>query len=215
MADEADYYALLEVQSDADDAAIRLAFRRLARVYHPDVAGSGSLERMQRLNVAYQTLSAPARRRAYDASRGLAARPAPDGATAASAARPMSPRHGAIQSTPGPLNRLATLQSPDATPVASVAFTADAARAAIGLLDGRAQLWDLPGRRLLTTLTMSGASPAGVLHEVRLSPSGAFAAAWGLQLGTRVWNLLDGRTVWNSGINGPSGSMDAALFDAP
>jgi DnaJ-like protein len=217
MADDADYYALLEVQPDADDATIRLAFRRLARVYHPDVAGSGSLERMQRLNVAYQTLSDPERRRAYDSSRGLAARPTPasDGATAASAARPMSPRHGMLQSTPGPFNRLATLQSPDATPAASVAFSADAARAAVGLLDGRAQLWDVPARRLLTTLAMSGGSPAGVLHEVRLSPSGAFAAAWGLQLGTRVWNLVDGRTVWNSGINGPSGSMDAALFDAP
>ena len=43
MADELDYYALLQVPHDADIATVRLAFRRLARMYHPDVAGSGSL----------------------------------------------------------------------------------------------------------------------------------------------------------------------------
>ncbi|HLZ21622.1 MAG TPA: DnaJ domain-containing protein, partial [Ktedonobacterales bacterium] len=63
MADDLDYYALLEVPPAADEAAIRLAYRRLARRYHPDVAGSGSLERMQRLNEAYRVLGDLDRRR--------------------------------------------------------------------------------------------------------------------------------------------------------
>jgi curved DNA-binding protein len=33
-----DYYALLEVERDADGEEIKKAYRRLARRYHPDVA---------------------------------------------------------------------------------------------------------------------------------------------------------------------------------
>ena len=32
-----DYYAILGVEHDADDAAIRKAFQKLARKYHPDI----------------------------------------------------------------------------------------------------------------------------------------------------------------------------------
>src|SRR5262244_2436856 len=76
MADEEDLYALLEVSPEADTAAIRNAFRRLARRYHPDIAVTGSVSLMQRLNAAYQVLSDPERRRIYDAQRLVARRPA-------------------------------------------------------------------------------------------------------------------------------------------
>src|SRR5260221_9093935 len=66
MADEEDLYALLEVSPESDTATIRNAFRRLARRYHPDVANTGSVSHMQRLNAAYQVLSDPERRRVYD-----------------------------------------------------------------------------------------------------------------------------------------------------
>ncbi|HEX5547605.1 MAG TPA: DnaJ domain-containing protein, partial [Ktedonobacterales bacterium] len=69
MADEVDYYAVLGLPPSADDATIRLAYRRLARRYHPDIAGDENLHLMQTLNQAYQTLSDPERRRHYDASR--------------------------------------------------------------------------------------------------------------------------------------------------
>src|SRR5512146_2163046 len=69
MADEIDYYAVLGLPPSADDATIRLAYRRLARRYHPDIAGDENLHLMQTLNQAYQTLSDPERRRLYDASR--------------------------------------------------------------------------------------------------------------------------------------------------
>src|SRR6185437_5848981 len=69
MADEVDYYAVLGLPPSADDATIRLAYRRLARRYHPDIAGDENLHLMQAVNQAYQTLSDPERRRLYDASR--------------------------------------------------------------------------------------------------------------------------------------------------
>src|SRR5579864_2781772 len=67
MADEQDLYAILEVDRTADDEALRLAYRRLAWRYHPDVAGPDALAKMQVINSAYQTLSDAERRRAYDA----------------------------------------------------------------------------------------------------------------------------------------------------
>jgi curved DNA-binding protein CbpA len=63
-----DYYAVLGISRDADQAAVRRAFRRLARRYHPD-AGEGSSPAQFRAAVeAYETLRDPERRRAYDRS---------------------------------------------------------------------------------------------------------------------------------------------------
>ncbi len=39
------------------------------------------------------------------------------------------------------------------------------------------------------------------------------AVAWGFSLGTRVWSVADGRTLWNTGLNAPSGAMDAVVYD--
>src|SRR5260221_11560026 len=89
MADEEDLYALLEVSPESDTATIRNAFRRLARRYHPDVANTGSVSHMQRLNAAYQVLSDPERRRGYDAQPLPSRRPS----SSAPAARPPSPPH--------------------------------------------------------------------------------------------------------------------------
>src|SRR5260221_7057039 len=93
MADEEDLYALLEVSPESDTATIRNAFRRLARRYHPDVANTGSVSHMQRLNAAYQVLSDPERRRVYDAQR-LPPRPPLSSAPAAPPPSPAHPRLG-------------------------------------------------------------------------------------------------------------------------
>lgn len=60
-----DYYLILQVQPSAEPEVIQAAYRRLARKYHPDV-GRRDPTRMQALNEAYETLSDPALRAAYN-----------------------------------------------------------------------------------------------------------------------------------------------------
>jgi hypothetical protein len=65
-----DYYALLGVEPQADASAIKTAFKKLALQYHPDVyKGEDAQLRMRSLLQAYQTLSDPEKREAYDARR--------------------------------------------------------------------------------------------------------------------------------------------------
>jgi len=63
-----DFYDILGVARDADDAAIKRAFRRLARENHPDVnpGDAGAEERFKAIAEAYEVLSDPQRRQAYD-----------------------------------------------------------------------------------------------------------------------------------------------------
>jgi hypothetical protein len=224
MADREDYYATLHVAPDATEEDIRLAFRRLARLYHPDVAGTGSLSEMQRLNVAYQTLSHPERRRQYDLSRGYVPAARAEAANHTATSRPPSPsaqthapteRRASVTRRPGPFRHVATLATPDVMPVTSVTFAEAVALAGAGLIDGRVLVFDLTGATLLRTLAFGPTALAGVLHEVRLSPSGTFAAAWGFQLGTRVWRVDVGKALWTLGASAPAGSMDLALTDDP
>jgi curved DNA-binding protein CbpA len=79
-----DLYAVLDVSPGANLREIRAAFRRLARLHHPDVGG-GSAERMAAVNRAYAILSDPEQRRRYDAQRavGSVAVPAPEEPTVA------------------------------------------------------------------------------------------------------------------------------------
>jgi DnaJ-class molecular chaperone len=60
-----DYYKTLGVERTADDKAIKTAYRKLARKYHPDVA-KGSATKFQEVNEAYDVLSDPEKRRRYD-----------------------------------------------------------------------------------------------------------------------------------------------------
>ena len=68
MADRQDHYKTLGVAKGASDAEIKRAYRKLARQWHPDVnASAQAVGQFKRVNEAYQTLSDPAKRRAYDA----------------------------------------------------------------------------------------------------------------------------------------------------
>ncbi len=67
-----DYYAILQVHPKADKEVIGAAYRKLAAKHHPDVSTSpDATARMKQLNEAYEVLSDPARRMAYDRSRGI------------------------------------------------------------------------------------------------------------------------------------------------
>ncbi len=62
-----DYYACLGIERDASAEEIKKAYRKLARQYHPDVAKEeGAEERFKEISEAYQTLSDPEKRQAYD-----------------------------------------------------------------------------------------------------------------------------------------------------
>ena len=78
---EKDYYAVLGVPKDADKAAIRKAYRTLARQYHPDAnAGDSKAEdKFKEISEAYDVLSDEARRREYDEARTLFANGYPGG----------------------------------------------------------------------------------------------------------------------------------------
>lgn len=63
-----DFYEILGVKKDADEAALKAAFRKLAMQFHPDRnPGDAEAERkFKELNEAYQILSDPQKRAAYD-----------------------------------------------------------------------------------------------------------------------------------------------------
>lgn len=65
-------YQILGVDETATGSEIRIAYRRLARELHPD-RPYGNHAAMVDLNIAYETLSDPSRRAAYDAELAAAA----------------------------------------------------------------------------------------------------------------------------------------------
>src|SRR5919108_4993936 len=62
-----DYYEILGLSPDADEKAIKSAFRRLARELHPDVSElPDAEERFREVSEAYEALSNPETRQLYD-----------------------------------------------------------------------------------------------------------------------------------------------------
>lgn len=82
MPDNEDLYEILQVHPLALPEVIQAAYRRLAQLYHPDANPAlESTELMSRLNRAYEVLSDPEKRAAYDLERNLPAA-SPDAAPA-------------------------------------------------------------------------------------------------------------------------------------
>jgi len=65
-----DYYALLGVKRDADEAEIKKAYRRLAMQHHPDRVGPDQKQaaeaKFKEITEAYEVLRDPEKRATYD-----------------------------------------------------------------------------------------------------------------------------------------------------
>lgn len=68
MASKRDYYEVLGLSREASETEIKKAYRRLARQHHPDAnpGDPDAEERFKELTEAYEVLSEPQARRAYD-----------------------------------------------------------------------------------------------------------------------------------------------------
>lgn len=71
---EKDFYKVLGVDKDADTAAIKKAYRKLARKHHPDQnqGDPKAEERFKQISEAYSVLSDAEQRKQYDAIRAMA-----------------------------------------------------------------------------------------------------------------------------------------------
>jgi molecular chaperone DnaJ len=71
-----DYYQVLGVAEDAEADAIKKAYRKLARKYHPDANPDDPTaeERFKAISEAYRVVSDPEKRKQYDAMRSAGAR---------------------------------------------------------------------------------------------------------------------------------------------
>ncbi len=68
MAEKRDYYDVLGVEKSADDAALKKAFRQLAKKYHPDMnpGDKDAEQKFKEVQEAYAVLSDADKRRQYD-----------------------------------------------------------------------------------------------------------------------------------------------------
>ena len=71
MAQQKNYYEILGVNSDASAEELKSAYRKLARTYHPDIAGESGVEKFKEITEAYETLSDETKRKRYDILRGI------------------------------------------------------------------------------------------------------------------------------------------------
>lgn len=71
---EKDFYAILGVPRDADEATVKKAYRKLARKHHPDQnpGDKAAEQRFKDIGEANSVLSDPEKRREYDAVRQMA-----------------------------------------------------------------------------------------------------------------------------------------------
>ena len=68
MAEKRDYYEVLGVDKNADEAALKKAFRQLAKKYHPDMnpGDKDAEQKFKEIQEAYAVLSDAEKRRQYD-----------------------------------------------------------------------------------------------------------------------------------------------------
>jgi curved DNA-binding protein CbpA len=65
-----DHYAILGIDPKSDSETIQRAYAKLAQKYHPNNAATGSTEMFEAVNMAYEALSDPELRGAFDKLKG-------------------------------------------------------------------------------------------------------------------------------------------------
>jgi len=197
------YYAILGVPLDADNATLKRAYRQLARRYHPDLAGAPGAVQMKRINRAYAILSDPQQRLQYDTILGGSIdlrqsgliRPRP-------LERRFSPQEAefaglSIFSTRGPLHTGARLYSSlGVISALSSVQTPSGLLLAAGSLDGKGICWYEQSDQPQVSFAMDAGHRLESLRELRLSAGGTFVAGWG-RLGLYVWHTADGSLQWS------------------
>ena len=68
-----DFYATLGVSKDASESDVKKAYRKLARMYHPDQnpGDEAAEKKFKEISEAYAVLSDPQERQEYDAIRAM------------------------------------------------------------------------------------------------------------------------------------------------
>ncbi len=67
-----DHYEVLGIEPKADSDAIQHAYAELAQKFHPNNPDTGDQEAFEATNIAYEVLSDPAQRHAFDKLKGVA-----------------------------------------------------------------------------------------------------------------------------------------------
>ncbi len=95
---EKDYYRILQVKPDASMAEIRISYRRLLRLYHPDTGNGENVDAFLAVREAWAVLGNAQKRTEYDRQRAFAMR----ARTAASAASTRETSAGSPWTDPPP-----------------------------------------------------------------------------------------------------------------
>ena len=62
-----DYYAILHIDPECSTRTLDIAYRNLAKIYHPDHPKTADLDRFNNITEAYSVLRKPDKRAGYDA----------------------------------------------------------------------------------------------------------------------------------------------------
>lgn len=166
------HYEVLGLHPKAQPDQVRKAYRQLARENHPDLSeDSDAHERMAEINLAFETLIDPVRRREYDARIGSASFSEPR------MAEGDSRRPGAVRL------RVAMRHQQHDAPIYSVAFDRKSGKLASAGFDNRVLWWGSDFRRLASETTLEG----GPVADLKLDGEGGFGAAGGSEQRIYGW----------------------------